>query len=88
MHEDWVVCAFVSLGEAQLFIGERVDPVLVDEPVERATGHIQEPSAVGVVSFQATRAPERYRARGHEFRVAEHVCNDAFGGSVDVSGVT
>ena len=29
MHEDWVVCAFVPLGEAQLFIGERVNPMLV-----------------------------------------------------------
>ena len=79
------MCAFVSLGEAQLFIGKCVDPVLVDEPMERADRHIQEPNTVGVVSFRASRAPERYRARGHEFRVAEHVCKDAFGGSVEVT---
>ena len=60
MHEDWVVCAFVSLGEAQLFIGERVNPMLVDEPVARAAVHFQEPCAVGVITF---RTPERYRAR-------------------------
>ena len=40
MHEDWVVCAFVSLIEAQLIVGERVDPVFVDEPVERPSWHL------------------------------------------------
>ena len=73
MHEDWVVCAFVSLGEAQLFIGERVNPMLVDEPVERAAGHLQEPCAIGIITF---RTPERNQDQGHEFWVTEDVCND------------
>ena len=29
MHEDWIVCAFVSLGEDQLSIGECVNPCLL-----------------------------------------------------------
>ena len=32
MHEDWVVCALVTLGEAQLVVGERVNPMCVDAP--------------------------------------------------------
>ena len=32
MHEDWVVCALVTLGEAQLVVGECVNPMFVDAP--------------------------------------------------------
>ena len=34
MHEDWVMCASVPLGEAKLFVEECVDPMFVDAPVE------------------------------------------------------
>ena len=85
MHNDWVVCAFVSLIEAQLVIGEHVDPMLADEPVKWSSWHAQEPCAVGVISFWTTRAPKRHRTRGHDFWVTEHVCNGAFCSSVEVS---
>ena len=84
MHKDWVVRALVLLVEAQVVDGENVDPMLVDEPVERATAHTQKSRAVGVGTFEVASAPERYRARSSEFWVAEHVCNSAFGRSVTV----
>ena len=52
VHKDWVVRALVLLVEAQLVDGENVDPMLVDEPLETATGHTQKSGAVGVVTMR------------------------------------
>ena len=62
MHKDWVVCAFVSLIEAQLVVGERVDPVLVDEPVEWSAWHAQESCTIHIVPFRASGSLERRRS--------------------------
>ena len=32
MHEDWAVCALVTLGESPLVVGECVNPMFVDAP--------------------------------------------------------
>ena len=85
MYEDREVCALVTLGEAQLVVGECVEPMFVGVPVEWATGHVEKFCVVGVVPLEAASAPERYRSRSHEFGDAEHVCNSAFGSLVKVT---
>ena len=48
VHEDRVVCACVSLGEAQLVVEECVDPVCADAPVERSAWHAWKSRAVRI----------------------------------------
>ena len=85
MHKDWVVYASVSLIEAQLVVGERVDPMLVDEPVEWSSWHAQEFCTIHIVPFRASGSPERRRSWCHEFGIAEHVRHWPFHRHVEVT---
>ena len=68
-----------------MFIVERVDPMLVDEPVGWSAWHTQEPRAIHLGPFKASGSPERRRTWCHEFGIAEHVRHWPFHRHVEVA---
>ena len=80
VHEVWVVCALVTLGEAQLVVGE-----FVDAPVGMGAGACREILCSQCHPLGATSAPQRCRPWSHEFGVPEHVSKGAFGSHVEVT---